>query len=125
MTFRVLVTGSRTWDRVDVIRDELERVFPEVTPVVIVHGNCPQGADAYADYIGQLVDGCRVERHPADWSTFGKRAGFVRNQAMVDLGADVCLAFIRDGSKGASHCASAAEKAGIPTVRVPYPLEAS
>lgn len=121
MTYRVLITGSRTWDRVDLIRDELERVLPDHEPAIVVHGNCPKGADAYADYLAQLVDGLRPERHPADWSTFGKRAGFVRNQAMVDLGADVCLAFIRDGSKGATHCAAAAEKAGIPTVRVIYP----
>lgn len=121
MTFRVLITGSRTWDRADLIRDELERVLPDHKPAVIVHGHCPQGADAYADHLTQLVDGLTPERHPADWSTYGKRAGFIRNQAMVDLGADVCLAFIRDGSKGASHCAAAAEKAGIPTVRVAYP----
>lgn len=80
---------------------------------VIVHGDCPRGADAIAKALAIQWE-VTQEAHPADWS-LGKPAGFIRNKLMVDLGADVCLAFVKDNSKGATHTINLAQKAGIPT----------
>lgn len=82
--------------------------------VLLIHGACPRGADALADQFAREI-GMNVRRHPADWDTHGKRAGFLRNAEMVRGGADLCFAFIRHGSAGASMTAGLARKAGIPT----------
>lgn len=123
--YRVLVTGSRDWQKLEVIRFALDYAFCEAAhtarPLTVVHGACPRGADAQAaDYANYLISRdlpVKVEAHPANWQLNGKRAGFIRNQLMVNLGADLCLAFIRNGSRGASHTARLAEEAGIETRR--------
>lgn len=108
------MTGSRTWDN----RAQIRETFYGAVPIehTLVSGACPNGADQIAEDVAQRL-GWNIERHPADWDQHGKRAGYVRNSEMVNLGADVCLAFIRDDSRGASMTADLAEQAGIRTVR--------
>ena len=117
--FRVLVTGSRDWANELVVEGALAVAVYQRVPAVIVHGACPTGADAMAARWtrSHRVIGLTEEAHPALWQWHGRAAGPRRNAEMVELGADVCLAFIRAGSRGASHCARLAERAGIPVLR--------
>lgn len=117
---RVLITGSRDWDDREVIESTItewwtEQGYPK--HVFLVSGACHAGADRLAERVGAKL-GFVIELHPAKWQTHGKRAGFIRNSKMVKMGADICFAFIKNGSRGASHTAGLAEKAGIPTVRI-------
>lgn len=124
---RILITGSRNWrDRHAIaiaLRDYL-RGAPADPPVVIVHGSqCTEdrktgelyGADYLSDEVA-LTWGFDRDPHPADWDRYGKRAGPIRNQAMVDLGANVCLAFPLGESRGTRDCMRRAEAAGIPVI---------
>lgn len=136
MAVRILVTGSRTWtDKTrlnqaiaDTISNFIELGYTEF---IIVHGGAG-GADAMASQFVRMLDelisidetmlGAEImvgeECWPAEWGgPAGKRAGRDRNELMVHLGADICLAFIKDGSPGASHCADYAAKHGITTHR--------
>lgn len=117
---RVLVTGSRDWDDNDALIETFRDWYianagPE-NPI-LVSGACPRGADAYAEELWRR-QGWPVEQHPADWNTHGKAAGFIRNQEMVDSGVDICFAFIKDNSKGASHTKRLADRAGVPVILV-------
>jgi hypothetical protein len=132
---RLLVTGSRDWDKPEVVWGALDIIAKETAAIgdslTVVHGACfpkHRGPDGRfplvsADYLADLW--CRreqplpvaVERHPARWRELGKRAGYVRNLAMVQLGADLVLAFLRNDSPGTTGCIDLAERAGI-TVQV-------
>lgn len=134
--YRVLVTGSRTWPHPGwvclALGQHLAALPPDVT-LTVVHGGAARGADLSASgwCARAAAEGWPVqqEQHPADWLAHGKAAGPRRNARMVELGAEVCLAFIAEcpkpacrrprphGSHGAMHCAQLAERAGIPVRR--------
>ncbi|AIS73736.1 hypothetical protein SEA_PANAMAXUS_61 [Mycobacterium phage Panamaxus] len=116
---RVLVTGSRDWKDRTTIWNALRQELEQFGSLVIVHG-AARGADDIADRWawGMAQAGYQVwpESHPADWDGLGKAAGAIRNQKMVDLGADVVHAFPLAGSIGTWDCIGRAEGAGIPVV---------
>lgn len=120
---RVLVTGSRDWQDPIRIGDALIDQLPtDGTPMTVVCGDCPTGADATTRTWVQWVQSrtrspVTCETHHADWHLHGKAAGPIRNQKMIDSGADICLSFIRGGSPGATDCTRRAEAAGITTIR--------
>lgn len=116
MSIRVLVTGSRDWPFPEVIGEKLSK-FLNYPGFTIVHGACPTGADKQADEWA-IANNVSIERYPAKWDEFGKRAGFLRNKEMVDTRPDFCYAFILNGSKGATNCADLAKAKGIPTKRI-------
>jgi len=132
---RILITGSRDWDLYESISARITEAILEwvkhhpglekgpIDWVTIVHGNCPRGADALADNFATNILRCNVKRYDADWSQFQKRAGFVRNRRMVNTLPDICLAFIRDKSKGATNCRDLAKAAGIATETFLYENE--
>lgn len=132
--YRILVTGSRDWTDRDALWAALWDAWSDVCEqdewTVLVHGDCPTGADQMAAQMWRLYSGTEPETHPADFKTRGRRAGPERNAAMVALGATICVAAIGPctsprchrsdihASHGATGCADLAEAAGIPTRRI-------
>jgi hypothetical protein len=122
----VLVTGSRETSLDD--SHQICSALADASPEVVVQGGAT-GAD------GVALNWCRFQFRsgeriqcwtvPADWKRHGKRAGPIRNEALVDIavalkkaGNDVLvLAFPGPSSIGTHHCIKRATYAGL-TVEV-------
>lgn len=119
MIYRILVTGSRQWTNVEALEAALTAAWHDVSQLdgtmLVVHGHA-RGADRLADAWARR-NGVEVERHPADWN-LGRGAGPIRNQAMVDAGAHLVLAFSAGAATGTRDCMRRARAAGIPVVEV-------
>jgi len=116
---RVLICGSRGWKDPTPISaliagyDVLAEGKGE--KLIIIHGDAP-GADRLAKRLGKQW-GARVIDEPAQWEKYGKRAGFIRNQKMIDdYQPDAIWAFRSYGkSNGTDDMITRGEAAGIPT----------
>jgi hypothetical protein len=114
---RVLVTGAREWKNEQKIRN----AFRDHTRVLdtLIHGGA-KGADQMADRVWRELCGdiwdIQIEVHRPDWDLHGRKAGFVRNQYMVDLGVDLVLAFALAWESGTGHCARYARRRQVPVV---------
>jgi len=88
-------------------------------PMVIIEG-AASGVDEYAFRVAE-DNHWGHRRFPADWQRFGKSAGPIRNQQMLDENdVDLVLAFPGPESRGTWDMVERAVKNRIP-VRV-YPL---
>lgn len=111
---RVIVCGGRDYCNKEVIRKHLEDLKLEHPDAVIIHGAAP-GADSWSGYVAGTL-GFRVEVFPADWKKYGKAAGPIRNQQMLDSGADLVIAF--PGGRGTDNMITKATNAGVEVKKV-------
>ena len=95
---RLIVAGGRDFTDYAVLCRVLQDWLARhaVGPVIIISGHA-RGADTLGERFAR-EQGHGLEIYPADWESFGKRAGFIRNSRMVAI-ADAAVAFW----DGASH----------------------
>lgn len=60
-----------------------------------------RGADALGELFARKY-GLKVEEYPAKWNLYGKIAGFIRNEIMVNK-SDIVIIFHDGKSKGTAH----------------------
>jgi hypothetical protein len=110
---RILVTGGRDLRDYSLVRGILSDYSGHPGPVTVVHG-AATGADHLAHSAAKSL-AMKPEPHFPDYDRYSpSEAPKKRNQEMVDLGANVCLAFPTARSRGTWDCVNRAKAAGIP-----------
>lgn len=108
---RVLVTGGRDYADYDVVA----RTLFDLNPKIVAHGDA-RGADSLADKYCKL-NAVPRSVYPADWQLYGKSAGVIRNQQMLDdFKPDLVVAF--PGGRGTAHMVRIAKSAGVEVIEV-------
>lgn len=111
---KVIIAGSRSFNNFALLCERASFFIGSHTDVTIVSGTA-RGADQLGELFAAKF-GYAVERFPADWDRFGKRAGYLRNEQMAKA-ADCLIAFWDGRSKGTAHMIDLAYKHGL-NVRV-------
>lgn len=116
---RVLVCGGRDFTNMKVLDKYLSILVPWMYVDVLIHGGA-RGADLLsAKWVSKLFPSVPIEEYKADWDTFGKSAGYLRNKQMLDEGKpNYVIAF--PGGKGTANMVKQAQDAGIKTFEIIY-----
>lgn len=125
---RILVCGGRDFNDWNLLRSTLYNICDErdwnspsddhgnyLPDVVIIAGGA-KGADDLADQWA-VVNWTGLEVYKADWKKYGRRAGPIRNQQMLDEGKpDLVVAFPTPTSTGTWDMVRRSQKNKIETI---------
>ena len=128
MTTRVIIAGGRNYcnpkyypdtqeGKAQCIKDK-QKAFRQLTALcwgystgkkdapsryegLIILTGCAPGADGVGEEFA-LGNGIPLERYPADWDKYKKKAGPIRNEQMGDV-ADRAIVFWDGESRGSKH----------------------
>lgn len=107
---KILVCGGRHYSDEEKVRVTLAKLFADHDERILIHGGAP-GADSLAGSVARAM-GATVRVYQAEWAKFGRRAGPMRNQRMLDAereGLDWVVAF--PGGSGTRDLVNRARKA--------------
>lgn len=111
---RLLVCGSRKYTDKEKIKKELEVIgISNIT--TLIHGDATGADRLAADCAFELgLPRQAIVPYPAKWFLYGKQAGSIRNQQMLDEGKpDMVLAFPLPGCRGTWNMINLSRRYGI------------
>lgn len=117
--YKVLICGSRFYTHYEKVLHYVRRLKATSVhgDIVIIAGGA-RGADTLA-VKAAIACGLPFREYPAQWEKYGKKAGPIRNQIMLDMekpGLVVAFHENIDGSKGTKDMVSRAKRNHVPVV---------
>lgn len=117
---KVIIAGGRDFTCIHTAEDylvnlvEASKLPDEFT---VISGGA-RGADKVGEHCAKQFN-LPLQIYPADWDTYGKRAGYIRNEQMADA-ADALIAFWDGTSRGTKHMIDTMRKQNKPVFICEY-----
>lgn len=114
---KVIIAGGREFNDYPLLRQKCDYYLQNSKNITIICGKA-RGADTLGEYYAKERK-LKIEYYPAKWHIHNKRAGFIRNQEMLD-NCDAVICFWDGKSKGTAQMIDITKKAGKPLKIVNY-----
>ena len=117
----IIVAGSRSFDDYKLLKEKCDYYLSDALAkgydIEIVSGTA-KGADKLGEQYAK-ERGYHIAYFPADWKTYGKRGGYIRNQQMANF-SDALILFWDGSSRGSKHMLDIARNKGLAVRVVKY-----
>lgn len=123
---RVIVCGGRDFTDRQLCFDSLDRLLSGLENVEIISGHA-RGADTYGEEYA-VFHGLRRKYFVADWKRYGRSAGPIRNQQMLEYAMKdtaMVIAFWDGQSRGTKNMIEQARRARVKVEIVNYREESN
>ena len=112
--YKIIIAGGRDFMDYNLLKEKVNKILQEkkVTHKIVIISGCARGADTLGlRYASE--NAFDVEKYPAEWDKYGKKAGYMRNVEMAE-NADALIAFWDGKSKGTKHMIDIATERNLP-----------
>ena len=114
METRVIIAGSRGFNDYDLLKRKVTELIDFNDDITIISGTA-NGADSLGEKFAYEYD-LTLVKMPANWTMYGKSAGYIRNEQMAVYASKQngkLITFWDGESKGTSHMIKLARKYGL------------
>ena len=114
---RVIIAGGRDFNNYKELKKYCDKMLSKISHKVEIVSGGARGADRLGEKYAK-EKGYKTYLYSADWESYGKSAGVIRNEQMAEF-ADLLIAFWDGESKGTANMIGLAKGYGL-GIRVYY-----